>query len=62
MVVFFPHVHGTAHHQQEIIRRKRGYGFAPVQHDRIKRSAARRQELAKQAGRLVIHVLKAEGA
>ena len=57
----FPNIHGATHHQQEIIRGERWNGLAPVQHDNVNVRAALAQEIAKQSGRLVIHVLEHKG-
>ncbi len=57
----FPDIHGAAHHQQEIIRGERGDGLAPMQHDKVNVGAALAQEIAKQSGRFVIHVLEHKG-
>ena len=58
----FPHVHGAAHDQQEIIRGERRDRLAPVQHHDIQRRALRAQEVAEESGRLVVHMLKYKGA
>ncbi len=58
----FPHVHGPAHDQQKIIRGKRWYLFAPVQHHNVQFGPALAQEIAEQPGRLVIHMLEHKGS
>ena len=60
--VGFPHVHGAAHDQQEIIRGERRNRLTPVQHHDVELRSLFREEAAEQAGRFVIHVLEGKGA